>query len=266
MPTSSSSSVTTPAEPVTQVDLASALGDAAVLTDFDGTLSAIVDDPAAAVPVPGAAEVLSDLAGVAPVVGVVSGRPVEVLARHLTDPALRLAGLYGLERRVGGEVVDLPDAATWAAAVAAAVADLRARLPAGAVVESKRLSLTVHYRQAPQAAAEVVRVAREVAAAHGLVDRSARMSVEVHPRDTPDKGTVVEELATGRAAACFLGDDVGDVPAFDALDRLAARGLTTVRVAVRSEEVAAGLVDRADVVVEGPAGAVAWLRSLLPPT
>lgn len=248
------------------MSLGSALGDAAVLTDFDGTLSAIVDDPAAAVPVPGAAEVLSDLAAVAPVVGVVSGRPVEVLARHLTDPALRLAGLYGLERRIGGEVVDLPDAATWAAAVAGAVADLGERLPPGAVVESKRLSLTVHYRQAPEVAAEVARVAQEVAAAHGLVDRPARMSVEVHPRGTPDKGTVVEELAAGRAAACFLGDDVGDVPAFAALDRLAATGMATVRVAVRSEGVAAELVDRADVVVDGPQGAVTWLRSLLAPT
>src|SRR5699024_4396958 len=131
------------------------------------------------------------------------------------------------------------------------------RLPAGAVLEPKRLSLTVHYRQAPAVAREVETVAHEVAAAHDMVDRPARMSVEVHPRGTPDKGTVVEELARGRAAACFLGDDVGDLPAFEALDRLGSQGTATVRVAVRSEGVAPELLERADVVVEGPEGAVA---------
>lgn len=245
-------------------DLRDALAEAAVLTDFDGTLSEIVDDPAAAVAVPGAVAVLGDLARVARVVGVVSGRPVDVLARHLTDPDLHLAGLYGLERRIDGEVIDLPDAATWAAAVAAAAAELEARLPDGAMVETKRLSLTVHYRRRPGAGPEVAALARTVAAAHGLTDRPARMSVELHPTGTPDKGTVVRELARGCQAACYLGDDVGDVPAFAALDALASDGLVTVKVAVRSDEASPDLVDRADVVVDGPEGAVAWLRALLP--
>ena len=64
-------------------------------------------------------------------------------------------------------------------------------------------------------------------------------------------------------AANFLGDDVGDIPAFDALDRLAARGLAVAKVAVRSDESATDLVARADVLVDGPAGALEWLRSLL---
>ncbi len=239
---------------------------AAILTDFDGTLSALVADPAAAVPVPGAVDALAALAGVARRVGVVSGRPVEVLARHLPDARLHLAGLYGAERRDGGAVVDAPGAARWAHDVAAAAVELESRLPPGTTVERKRLSLTVHFRREPEAGPAVRSLAQEVAAAHGLAARPARLSFEVHPQGAPDKGTVVEELAAGCTAACFLGDDLGDLTAFDALDRLAGAGLTTVRVAVRTEESVAALVDRADLVVDGPSDAVAWLRSLLPVT
>ena len=50
------------------------------------------------------------------------------------------------------------------------------------------------------------------------------MSVELHPPVAVDKGTVLAELASGLAAACFIGDDAGDLPAFDALDELAEAG------------------------------------------
>ena len=41
-------------------------------------------------------------------------------------------------------------------------------------------------------------------------------------------------------AVAYVGDDVGDLPAFDALDRLAARGVHAVQVAVRTPEVSDG--------------------------
>ena len=69
---------------------------AAILTDFDGTLAPIVEDPATAHPLPGAADVLERLAKRYAVVGVVSGRPVEYLRSRLGD-GLWLSGVYGLE-------------------------------------------------------------------------------------------------------------------------------------------------------------------------
>ena len=88
------------------------------------------------------------------------------------------------------------------------------------------------------------------------------MSVELHPPLDADKGAVVEELSNGMTAACFLGDDRGDLPAFDALDRLAAGGMHTVKIAVASSEAPAELLERADVVVDGVAGSLAVLRAL----
>ena len=49
-------------------------GHALVATDYDGTLAPIVDDPAAAVPAPGAVAALAMLAGRAGTVAVITGR------------------------------------------------------------------------------------------------------------------------------------------------------------------------------------------------
>ena len=56
----------------------------------------------------------------------------------------------------------------------------------------------------------------------------------------------------------FAGDDLGDLAAFDAVD---ASGLPGVTVGSASVEVTA-LTDRADVVVDGPAGVVSLLDHL----
>ena len=73
---------------------------------------------------------------------------------------------------------------------------------------------------------------------------------------------MVEELGAGLDAVCFAGDDVGDLAAFDALDRLAGRGVCVLRVGVRSTEAPDELLARADLVVNGPEGAVALLERL----
>jgi trehalose 6-phosphate phosphatase len=105
--------------------------------------------------------------------------------------------------------------------------------------------------------------AESEAARRGLEVRAARMSVELHPPVATDKGTALLAAADGLDAVCFLADDRGDLPAFDALDRLAAGGAHTVRVGVRSGEAPAELLARADLVVDGPTGSLDVLRMLL---
>jgi trehalose 6-phosphate phosphatase len=133
------------------------------------------------------------------------------------------------------------------------------------VVEPKGLSLTLHYRAHPEAGPAVAEWARQQSARSGLVARPAKMSVELHPPIDTDKGTALEQLIEGLSAVLYAGDDRGDLPAFDALDRLAARGVDTVRVAVASAEVPPELVDRADVVVDDPVALVELLHTLVPP-
>jgi trehalose 6-phosphate phosphatase len=235
---------------------------AAILTDFDGTLSPIVRDPSAAQPLPGAVDVLRSLAERFALVGVVSGRPVSYLRGRLGD-ALWLSGLYGLESfdgRHGGELLELPEADGWRGVVGAVTH--RAQEAFGAAVEPKGLSLTLHFRAQPELGPTVRAWADEEATRSGLVVRPAKASIELHPPLPADKGVVIERAAAGLRAVVFLGDDVGDLPAFDALDRLAAGGVYTVKVAVSTEEAPVAVLERADVVVDGPEGALALLRTL----
>jgi trehalose 6-phosphate phosphatase len=232
---------------------------AAILTDFDGTLSPIVTDPLAAAPLPGAVEVLQALAERLALVGVVSGRPVAYLRSQLGDE-LWLSGLYGLEAFVDGSVIELPGVADWREVVTRAAA--RAAEAFGDAVEPKGLSLTVHFRARPELGPEVRAWADEEATRSGLVVRAAKASIELHPPVPADKGSVVEHAAAGLRSVCFLGDDVGDLPAFAALDRLAAAGVHTVKVAVSTEEAPVAVLEGADVVVDGPQGALALLEWL----
>jgi trehalose 6-phosphate phosphatase len=235
----------------------------AVLVDFDGTLAPIVDEPADARPLDGTPELLVELHAVYGCVAVVSGRPLSFLEAQL-PAALDLVGLYGLERRLGGRREELADVSTWRPIVDAAVLSAREELPAEVDVEHKGLSLTLHVRRHPELVDTVRGWADEAMAAHGLHARPAKMSVELHPPVQVDKGTVVDDLVGDLRLACYLGDDVGDLAALDALDRLEARGGTAVRAVVSSPEVDPAMLARADLVVPGPLGVRELLQSLLP--
>lgn len=235
----------------------------AILVDFDGTLSQIVEDPAAAVPFPGVGDALHALRDAYGVVGVVSGRPAAFLRAHL-PAGLTLVGLYGLEAVERGEIVAHPDAELWRGVIESVAAAADRELPAAVGVERKGLSLTLHVRQSPEHAAIVKDWAARAAASSGLEVRGARMSAELHPPVPTDKGTVVRQLTRGLGAACFIGDDVGDLPAFDALDELAVAGGAAVRLVVESAELDAGLRARADALLAGPPAVLDLLHALAP--
>jgi trehalose 6-phosphate phosphatase len=239
----------------------------AVLTDFDGTLSPVVIDPSEARPLDGTAEVLARLARHFGVVAVVSGRPVSYLQEQLALPApsdprhrVRLVGLYGLERSAGdGRVVVEPAAAAWREVVAAAAARLRQRAPVGVLVEPKDLAVTVHWRRAPQAEGWVIATVAAEAERSGLRAHPARKSAELRPPLDVDKGSVVRGLAASCSAACYLGDDFGDLPAFAALAALGNEGVRTLSIAAVDEESDPRVAAAADAVVAGPRGALGVL-------
>lgn len=236
---------------------------AVVCVDFDGTLSAIVDDPGSARPLPGVVDLLHRLAARYRRVCVVSGRPASFLHDHLDGGGVRLIGLYGLEWVDDGRIVVHQGTDRWRHAVDEAGAYWeREAADTGLVVEHKGLSATLHYRLEPDLEPSARRLADAAAARTGLVVHPARMSYELRPPVERDKGVAVAEAAEGASAVCFLGDDRGDLPAFDALDRLSDAGVHVLRVGVSSPEAPPELLERADVVVDGPAGVVALLSRL----
>jgi trehalose 6-phosphate phosphatase len=235
-----------------------------VMVDFDGTLAPIVPNAENARAVPGASAALRDLAKTFGAVAVVSGRPAEFLSRRLRAAGsyVRLFGLYGLEEVVDGETRIDSDVEAWLPIVAAAREAAERSAPEGVVIEDKRLSMTIHWRNAPDVAGWATGFAQSQTDRVGLKHRFGRMSVELLPPIDRDKGTVVMAMANSASAACFFGDDLGDLDAFAALDLLEAEGTKTVRVAVADDESAPEVLASADVIVQGPKAAVKLLRAL----
>jgi trehalose 6-phosphate phosphatase len=240
----------------------------ALFLDFDGTLSAVVTDPRLARPLPGVPALVAELAVPFALVAVISGRPTAFLDEILgAPPGVTLAGLYGLERALQGPVHD-----SWAAVIDEVIAEALATAPPGVYVEPKGLTVTLHFRRAPEHKDWVVDFAERQRAARGLMVVQGRLERELRPALAVDKGTVVRSLVAEhdaqaeplRAAAAF-GDDVGDLPAFAALDELGAPGgplRTVVRVAAVDTESPGAVAAAADLTVAGATGAVALLRRL----
>lgn len=232
--------------------------------DFDGTLSPTVTDPATARPAPGVEAALSRLVGAYRTVAVVSGRPLSFLV-PLVPAGVVLSGQYGLERRDRDGVLHRHPGASATTVGEAAAALLGAGVDPTAV-EAKGLTLTVHFRRDPRTEGSVRAAAAEVARRFGLVCHDAKKSVELRPPVESDKGTVLVELAQGAGCVLYVGDDIGDLAAFDALERLRAAGAVTLAVAVRGPELPDALARRADVTVAGTAGVVDLLGVLCGPS
>ncbi len=246
-------------------------GDSGVLVDFDGTLAPIVDDPAEARPLPPVLDSLQRLARRYRRVAVVSGRPVSFLVEQLGlgraaaghGPSVVASGLYGLEWAGSGGVVHTrPEAELWRDVVDRVERAARAAAPPGVLVEHKGLTVALHWRTATARAEWARSFAEHAARESNLELHPGKMNVELRPRLSADKGTVVTELSRDLGAACFVGDDRGDLAAFAALEHLATQGMVICKVAVASGEIPPELRAAADLVVDGPEGVVALLQWL----
>ncbi|MFH8221454.1 trehalose-phosphatase [Streptomyces sp. NPDC018057] len=247
---------------------------AVIALDFDGTLAPIVPDPDRARAHPEALPALAALAPKVAAVVVVTGRPAGVAVRNggfAGVPGLDhlvVLGHYGAERwdAATGEVT-APDPHPGVAAVRAELPGFLGRIGAwqGTWIEEKGRSLAVHTRRAedPQAAFEALRAPLAgLAARHGLIVEPGRMVLELRPPGM-DKGVALLEhvRALGAGSVLYAGDDLGDLPAFTAVDKLRSEGLPGVLVCSGSTEVTE-LSSRADLVVPGPEGVVRLLAAL----
>jgi trehalose 6-phosphate phosphatase len=224
--------------------------------DFDGTLAPVQDDPTAVRPVPEVMDALGALARVVKVV-VVSARPAQFLEERFAElGSVELYGLYGLEHKHGsGDIVTEPAALPWVEPMAELAERARRELPAGALVEYKRLSVALHYRTAPELAETVESWGRAEAERHGLRRQAGRMVVELKPPVDRDKGMVIEQVARSASCAWYFGDDVSDIKAFAALRALEAcrpDDFFAVCVAVENPETGHEVAEAADLAIESP--------------
>jgi trehalose 6-phosphate phosphatase len=246
---------------------------AAVVTDIDGTVSAIAPTPAEAMVDPGAKAALALLAERLAAVAVVSGRAPQDGAAMVGLPELIYVGNHGLERIARGTPWTHPVAAAAQPAIAAALAEIESGARAGGdapwlIIENKGVTGTVHYRLAPDqvaAAALLEPLARAAADRHGLRLTLGRMIFEVRPALAVNKGTAIRELAQdlGLRGIVFFGDDVTDVDAFRALRELREAGAAaTLRVGVLGPDTSPAVLAEIDISVSGVPACAATLIAL----
>ncbi len=198
----------------------------------------------------------------------VSGRPVAFLERRLELDVrplpIELYGHYGLQHRLqDGQVVGPPLEDRYAESAQAALTEARARAPRGVIVEPKGVALTLHWRVAPEQKDAATALARELAVRHGLYAREGKMAIELVPDADQNKGSAIRSIFSELSAGCVLGDDLGDIPAFQAARELQrGRDFDAVLVVAASIEVPPELIELADLQVNGPHGALAFLEAL----
>lgn len=252
-------------------------------TDFDGVLAPIVSDPAQAGAHPDAARVLGRLAGQLAAVVIVTGRPVrDVLRLGAFEGAdglqrLRIRGQYGIEQwDAGSGDVTAPDPHPGIDDARPAVVELLARLDlADAHIEDKGRALGVHVRRLPdpqRALAQLREPLSALAAEHDLVVEPGKNVLELRAPGM-DKGVAIESLVadpelSGVDTVVYAGDDLGDLAAFDAVERFrgpdgrsGGAGLL-LGVAGNPADGRNELLDRSDLVLSSPDGLVGWLDQL----
>lgn len=241
--------------------------------DFDGTIAPIVHDPEQAVADPGAVAALARLGERVRAVVVITGRPARTAVRlggfadHPGLARMTVLGQYGVERwDAADDVYSGHPEPTEIAEVEAALPGLLDELGlAGARVEHKGRAIGVHTRELPDPGAAfsaLLPPLSELATRHGLRLEPGRFVLEIRASGS-DKGDALRDFVAevkGRQVV-FIGDDLGDLPAFDAVRDLRDRGTPGLLICSGSDEQDA-LADHADLIAAGPSGVAAWLTAL----
>jgi trehalose 6-phosphate phosphatase len=228
--------------------LAAEPAEAAIFLDMDGVLAPIVERPDDAAVPEETREELRRLAGRYALVAVVTGRDGEDARSRVGVDGIVYVGSHGLELN--------PAAESWARRIH----DFAASVPWP--VESKRLTVSFHYRDAEDERAAVATLdgVAERARDEGFTARYGRKVLEILPPVSADKGTAVRQLLeqAGMRRALYAGDDTTDLDGFHALDGLEL----AIRVAVSSDEGPPALREAADLIVGSPAQLLELLRRL----
>lgn len=242
-----------------------------LVTDVDGTISPIVDQPDVAQVTPRAKDLLAALAVRLTLVAAVSGRAAADVRARVGLPGLVYVGNHGLERWVGGHVEAVPQAAAYRGALQTALDALRTLSLPGLIVEDKGATLSVHYRQTarPEESAALLRpLVAAIAAGAGLKMVEGRMVFELRPPLDIDKGSAFRDLVARYAldGAVYLGDDTTDADALRAARALRASGACyALGLGVVSDGAPEAVAASADLLLDGIQDVqdfLAWLLSV----
>jgi trehalose 6-phosphate phosphatase len=203
-----------PSDLLRALDGAAATPRLLVASDFDGTLAPIVNNPADARPLPGAADALIALAGQpSTTVALVSGRALSTL-RELSSipPPVHLVGSHGAEfdsgfsHDIDRELLER---------ITAELTAIAANRP-GVTVEPKPASVALHVRNAGAADGRAALDAALAAAQAWDAELTEGKAVLEFAVISTDKGEAIDIIRDrdDATAVVFFGDVVADEKAF----------------------------------------------------
>jgi trehalose 6-phosphate phosphatase len=183
--------------------------------DFDGTLAPISSDRQAVTASAGTLQLLGMLAKLAPC-AIVSGRALADVARRVDGYVPHLIGNHGLESPLTPRRT-LMDAEETCAKWTHQLESSPNITPAGAEIENKRYSLTVHFRGAQNpvsAGLQVVAACRRLTPSPELI--SGKCAINILPPGQGGKGPATLALMRhlGRTGLFYVGDEETDETVF----------------------------------------------------
>lgn len=241
----------------------------ALVSDFDGTLSPIVDDPDSARPDPSVLPALQALRDAGVTIGILSGRMARDVSARVNVPGLVFIGNHGFERFQSGNIIIPESARPYQKAVKKAAQKIQKKLLPGMQLEDKGITLSVHYRRA-----ESEEQVREVflprlqkwSDKYGLVLFQGRKVFELRPPVNVDKGTAFMQFVEdfNVRAAVYLGDDTTDAAVLKTAKKMREMGLCEAYgIGVHSANTPEDIQLYEDYSAEGVEGVSAFLSLLV---
>ena len=250
-------------------------GDTLIGVDFDGTLAPIIDNPEEAYANPTAVAALARLGHLVGAIAVITGRPARTAVRLggfqqvVGLESMVVLGQYGVERwDADTDTFSIPPEPAAITAVAKELPGILEELGLTDVrVEHKGRAIGVHTRElgdldSGTAFERLATPLEELAARHGLLIEPGKNVLEIRAPGF-DKGDALRHLVTEKQIhqVIFAGDDLGDLPAFRAVEQLRGEGVPGLLISSASQEEDA-LSELADLEVCGTEGVAAWLTGL----
>jgi trehalose 6-phosphate phosphatase len=225
-----------------------------LVTDVDGTISWIAPTPDEAVVSPMCRRYLTALVDKLDLVAAISGRSLNEVMGMVGIEGLVYVGNHGLEAWSRGVPEMWPGSEQYVDTITTAIDVIKSMANIeGLFIENKGLTASIHYRNSPNTEAArsmILSAAESLTNAYNLKVTEGRMVVELRPNIDVNKGTALKSLIHkySLSGVIYLGDDVTDVDAFEALHD---SGVNGIAIGVSSNEAPPQLYAKADFVIHG---------------
>ncbi len=242
---------------------------AGLLSDIDGTLSRISNDPIAATVDPQIRISLTEIVNRIDVVGVVTGRSAAEAARMVNLDGVICLGNHGMEQISNGEVVVAQGASDYVQPMKRVLDEARLKIHDPLIYfENKGVTGSIHYRNASRpslARDQILDVVSPLVAREELRLSHGRMVIELRPPIDLNKGTALESVVDEfeLRSTLFMGDDVTDLDAMRAVKRLRDENrIVGLSIGVVGPETPPAVAQESDRLVRGVDGVSEFLARL----